>query len=110
MKAMKESLELRDDRVFIIPGVPDEGATRRSVVSDKVRSVGVAQCEWIAPQKGSVTGVEIRLVIGAAAVNIVQIERRGAKVGQGVRIILFLQRTDGIKCYVMVDELAQIRV
>ena len=52
--------------------------------------------------------VQVRLVVGAAAVHAIEIESRSPEVDERVRIVLPLQAARGIERQVVIDELAQI--
>jgi len=54
--------------------------------------------------------MHVRLVIGATAVDIVEVEPRGAKVRQTVGVVQLLEAAGPVERQVVVDELAEVRV
>jgi len=51
--------------------------------------------------------VHVGLIIGATAIEAVQVEPRGAKVHQRINVVALLQAAGRIKSNVMVDELPE---
>ena len=121
METQKGRLQLRDNDILVIARIADEGAlgpadggfrtwqvAREFIMADTRQ--GIAELQQRQPARHALVLVEIRLVVRAAPVDIVEVEARGAEIGQRVGIILFDQRTGGIECEIMVDELAEISV
>src|ERR1700686_3246437 len=110
MKTVKQTLQLRNDGIFIVTRVANECAGRVCSVPRQIRSVWVAPRNLVADQKCIFPVVHIRLVVRTTSVYVVEIERWRSEIRQSVRIILHLQATRRIERNVMIDELAQVRI
>ena len=111
VKAQEQSLKLRDDDVFVVPGIPYERAPDLGVIPRQVPRVRVAAAsDRLSEQKCGSIIVEVRLIVGTAAIDVIQIERGRAKVGQCVRVVLFGQTAHRIKGDVVIQELAEVGV
>jgi hypothetical protein len=112
VEAQHRGLQLGDDAVLVVAGVADEGASvgaARHVDGVRVAVVarhGVAQLH---PHPV----VEVGLVVGAAAVETVEVEPRcpeAHQVLQLLRVEPLAQRRGRVEGQVMVDELAEVGV
>ncbi len=109
---MKQPLQLRDDHVLVVAGVADQRAARPIAL----QIVGAeadrpAHGQGIAEEEGPpVIGVHVGLIAGSAAIDIVEVEGRGAVVGDRVGILDLLETRRGIEGQVVVDELAEVGV
>ena len=113
VEPQKDGLQLRHNHILIIPLVADHRALvlrhARDIERDWRQSDVLAQ--RIAEDESLAVGlVHVRLIVRAAAVHAVEIERWRAEVDQPVRIVTLLQAAGGIEGDVMIDELAEIRV
>ncbi len=122
MESQKETLQLRNNRVFIIAGVADYrpglglaggigslGPAAREILGDQRGAQG-ATTQVTAEKERPTVGVQIGLVVGAPAVDVVEVEARRSEIHQCVRIVLALQAAGGVERQVMVDELSEIRI
>src|SRR5258708_33401829 len=89
VKPQEEALKLRNDSVFIVARIPNQGSAGISVVAGQVLGWGIAAADGIAQQKGIPAVVHIRVVVPPPSLNVVQVKRSGAKVDQGIGMILF---------------------
>ncbi len=113
VEPVEQSLQLRNDHVLVVARVSDDGAAlqragdaaARQIAGRRVR--GRAR-QGSAKQKRPGVLVQVRLVVGAAAIHTVEIESRRAEVDERVRIVLPLQAAGGIEREVVIDELAQV--
>ena len=119
VKAQHRGLQLRDDHVLIVSGIsnqgtrPPAGARAFRHVAGHIAGIRIAGVprESASELKMPAVGlVQIRLIVRSAAVDVVEVELRTAKVNQRIRVVLLHQRAGWIKCEVMIDELAEIGV
>jgi hypothetical protein len=116
VKAVQQSLKLRDDDVFVVAGITDDSTRRRTrtrLVSWQIPGAGVGcRTGQVRTQhkEGGIVHVEIGLVIRSTPVNVVEIEFGRAVVEQGIGIVLLLQAARRIECQVMINELAKVGI
>ena len=110
-------LELRDDRVLVVARIADERALRLASLGRVARDVALVRhaagvaCERAAEEHvQAVVAVEIRLVVGAAAVDGVEVEARRAEVDQRVGGVRLLQTAGRVEGDVVVEELPEVGV
>lgn len=101
LEALHESVELRDDHVFVISWIADQCSSTEPWQIECVWHIFagefVTKCQLD-------TVVHVRLVIGTTSVQIVEIESRRAEVSQTIRILLFGQDADRVEGQIMVNE------
>src|ERR1019366_7259814 len=125
VEAVKQALKLGNDDVFIVSGIANNrtfGVFRciadlvfRCIADLAARQiprlrVGSGSAQWLSKNKATTIFVEIGLIVGSAAIDIIEIKSWGAIIHQRVGIVLFLQTTGGIEGQIVIDELAKIRV
>ena len=109
-------MQLRDDDVFIVSLVADQralGAVRIVRIAEPGQIPGfgrLVQIEERPPEPEFSPVVHVRLVVGPAAVDRVEVQPRRAKVDQGHRVVLLLKAGGRIERDVVIDELAEIRI
>ncbi len=109
VKVQKHRLQLADDVVLVVARVADQRATV-DVAWELTLAFGLI---GVAPEQEAVALVvliQIRLVIGTAAVQGVQIEAWRAEIFRGIRIVLLLQGAIRIEGEIVIDELPEVGV
>ncbi len=121
VEAMKQALQLRHDRVFVVARVTDQGALRQRLLFRQAACLGIVSrqvlrlrivpaFDRLAEQESPGIIVHIGLIVRSTAINIVEVECRIPEVRKCVRVVLFLQGAVRIECQVVVYELAQVGV
>ena len=115
-----QPLKLGNDHVLVVARIADDraglgcrvgslGRAARHVVRGH-RGAQRAASELVAEQELPAVGVQVRLVVGAAAVDAVEIEPRCAEVDQRIGIVLALEAAGGVERQIVVDELPEVGV
>ena len=120
VKAQEHAVQLADDDVLVVALVARQRAVEllaivlcpavsRQVVRDDraVRPFGQRPAEL---EPAFFALVQVGLVVGAAAVDAVEVELRRAEVDQRVDVVLLLHAAGGVEGDVVVDELAEVGV
>src|SRR5712672_1169677 len=111
MEAQKQTLKLRNNAILIVSRISNQCSAWSRVVARQIGRIWIASAlDWISFEKSISTVVQVGLIVGSTAVNIVQIKCRRAKVRQCVGIVLLLQAAGGVKGYIVVDELSEIGI
>ena len=110
VEAQEQPLELRHDRVLVVPRIPDERPAGVGGVPRQVLCAWVAALERIAEEERVAAIVHVRLIARPTPVDVVQVQGGRPEVHQRVGVVLLLQDAGGIEGDVMVDELGEVRV
>jgi hypothetical protein len=120
VKAQEQPLELRDDDVLVVARVADDRALvgvrdRRGRGKIAPRQVLRPRIVRRAGQRTSEVEVEalrieVRLIVGTAAIDVVEIEPRRPVIDQRAEIVLFLQAARRVEGQVVIDELAEVGI
>ncbi len=109
---MPKSLKLRNDRVLIVPGIPNQRTSRCRRTPHQVRRPGIRRGPRQRATAGKVQAVglvHVGLIVRPPAIQVVQVEARCPKINQRIRVILLLQATRRVKRQIMIDKLPEIR-
>ena len=107
MELDEGELDLADDRVLVVALVADDGAPVVRVAAGNAHQVlrgGV-----VGQQLGAVARIHVGLVVGARAVQAVEVQARRAQV-RGIGRGLQVEAGGGLEREVVVDELAEVGV
>src|SRR6185369_5271685 len=105
MKLNKGQVQLRDNRILVVPRVACERALRVSRVS---RQVVFAGCVLTDEQVDAVCSVEIWIIVWSIRVERIKVVAGRAEVAQSIRVVVALEFGIRIKGDVMVNELTKI--
>src|SRR6476646_8003690 len=107
----KQTLDLRDDHVLVVAWIADQSTGDFGTVTRQVGGVGIgASCDRVTEEKQVRSVVQVRLVIGTAAVDVVEIQCRRSKVREGVGVVLLLKTARRVEGDIVIDELPEVRV
>jgi hypothetical protein len=109
MEAQEQALELGDDAVLVVARVADQGAAPEPGqvvgVGDALALQHLAQVKALA-----IVLIEIGLIAGPPAIDIVEVQSRRAEIHQAVGILGLGEQAHRVEGDVVVDELAEIGV
>ena len=107
VETQEQTLQLRYDRIFVVSRIADKSAAIRT--TRQVNGTCIASAVYLLARQKRVgplwSIVHIGLLVGAAAVNIVQVESRCTKICQRVWVIRLLEAAGWVECDVVIDEL-----
>ena len=109
VKAKKQTVQLRNDGVFIVARISNQGPRRVRIVARQIAGVRIAAGNRISKEKFP-TVVHVRLIIRSSSINIVQIKGGRAKIDESVWIILFLKAACRVEGDIVIDKLAEVSI